>query len=530
VTKRGRQALEQRRLELQAGLDSAKSQAARNRLGQFATPTDLATDILSVARRLLAPESAVRFLDPAFGTGAFYSALLRSFPATRIDWARGYEIDPHYAEPTRQLWEGTPLALTLGDFTAVRPPSEEKDKATLLVCNPPYVRHHHLTAEAKARLRAASLGAANMDLNGLAGLYCYFIALSHAWMAKDAVAIWLVPSEFMDVNYGRALREYLLSQVTLLRVHRFDPGDVQFCDALVSSAVVVFRNTKPSSTRTTEFSFGGMLAKPSRIRIIETEQLRAAPKWARISRASDERVDDDGDTRVGDLFTIRRGIATGANDFFLIPEPRAKELGLPPRFLRPILPSPRLLRTDEIEADRKGNPLIEPRLFLLDCQLPEPQVRHKYRQLWAYLETGRARGIHERYLCTHRRPWYAQESRAPAPILCTYMGRTGQRRSPFRFILNRSKAIAANVYLMLYPKPALAAAFRRTPGALSPVWAALREIPWAALLGVGRVYGGGLHKMEPNELAHAPGGRVLAALPEAAAPRAKQLRLTWQTP
>jgi hypothetical protein len=36
------------------------------------------------------------------------------------------------------------------------------------------------------------------------------------------------------------------------------------------------------------------------------------------------------------------------------------------------------------------------------------------------------------------------------------MGRQAQgNRSPFRFILNHSKATAPNVYLMLYPKYAL---------------------------------------------------------------------------
>ena len=101
-----------------------------------------------------------------------------------------------------------------------------------------------------------------MKLSGLAGLYGRFIGLSHAWLALDAISCWLVPSEFMDVNYGLAIKWYLLNRVTLLHIHRFDPGDLQFADALVSSAIVCFRNTAPPADHSVIFTFGGTLGAP----------------------------------------------------------------------------------------------------------------------------------------------------------------------------------------------------------------------------------------------------------------------------
>ena len=96
-----------------------------------------------------------------------------------------------------------------------------------------------------------------MEISGLAGLYCYFLLLCHDWMEEQGLAIWLIPSEFMDVNYGVTLRRYLTERVTLLHIHRFCPTDVQFTDALVSSAVVVFRKTLPSPRHRVRFSFAG---------------------------------------------------------------------------------------------------------------------------------------------------------------------------------------------------------------------------------------------------------------------------------
>ena len=100
---------------------------------------------------------AVRFIDPAIGTGSFYSALLQVFPAGRLTRAVGYEVDPHYGEPATKLWKGTILDVRLEDFTLAAPPSD-KGKFNLLVCNPPYVRHHHIASKEKRRLKAPHKG------------------------------------------------------------------------------------------------------------------------------------------------------------------------------------------------------------------------------------------------------------------------------------------------------------------------------------------------------------------------------------
>jgi hypothetical protein len=76
------------------------------------------------------------------------------------------------------------------------------------------------------------------------------------------------------------------------------------------------------------------------------------------------------------------------------------------------------------------------------------------------------------------------------------MGRpTRNSECPFRFILNHSNATAANVYLLLYPKPALAAVLKAEPELKRTVWKALSSITSEVLTREGRIYGGGLYKM-----------------------------------
>ncbi|CAN2044582.1 Type II methyltransferase M.SalI [Candidatus Magnetomoraceae bacterium gMMP-1] len=504
--------LEIHRQALQAELDSLKTQEERNVMGQFSTPIALANNILTHAMKIMPKRGKVRFLDPAFGTGSFYSALKTVFPATRIEAASGYEIDEHYGKPACELWSKTELNYQLADFTKQQPPCED-DKYNLIICNPPYVRHHHINGQ-KKRLQAKALAAANMKLSGLAGLYCYFIALSHLWMKKNGIAGWLIPSEFMDVNYGQAVKDYLVNEVTLLQIHRFDPNDVQFDDAIVSSAVVWFKNKKPGKTHKVKFTYGGAIDNPTREKEVSLEVIATEKKWTRFP-LSDER-EESNEPKLSYFFAIKRGIATGYNKFFVLAREEIESRGLPLEQFRPILPSPRYLDTSEVKADKNGFPDIENQLFVLDCKLPIDEVKRVYPELYAYLEEGVQSGVSERYLCKNRKIWYSQENRPESRFYCTYIGRSDKEgKKPFRFVLNRSKAIVANSYLILYPKLHLEKEIDQHPELNERLLEALNQITGKAMLNEGRVYGGGMHKMEPKELANVPATELAYCLRKA---------------
>ena len=518
--------LPETRLRLQSQLDAAKTQAERNKSGQFATPPTLAHAILETTKTYFPDTTSIRFLDPAFGTGAFFEALKNVFAHDAINFAKGIEIDSHYGEPAKRLWQKTNLELALADFTQLQAPNKNENKSNLIVCNPPYVRHHHLSSQQKQALREKVKETTSINLSGLAGLYCYFLLLSHAWMAENGIGCWLIPGEFFDVNYGQAVKQYLLNKVTLLRIHRFDPLDMQFDDALVSSVVVWFRNTNPNPEGTVEFTIGGKLDQPHKTRFFLHKHLDSRTKWSNLFRKSGSLHQPETilteQIKISDLFDIKRGIATGANKFFILSPEQIQRHQLSSDYFTPILPSPRYLESGELLADKNGNPLLQKALFLLNCQLAEEEIHKKHPSLWRYLEEGKKQAIHERYLCRHRSPWYSQEFRLPAPILCTYMGRN---KKPFKFIRNHSTAIAPNVYLMLYPKKSLQARIQTNPVLLTKIWQGLKNLQAIDLIREGRVYGGGLFKIEPKELGNTSLTKLAYLLPEMPVKQATQLSL-----
>ena len=481
--------IEKARVDVQRRIDAGKSLADRRALGQFATPPDLAAQIAAATAPFLAwsrGSAPVAMLEPSAGTGAFLSAFLANAdcPVGTVD---AIECDPAFHAAGKALWTGCPCHYRLADFTRIVPDRQYD----LVVANPPYVRHHALDPIEKKRLAQLVRTETGVAVSGLAGLYCHFLLLSLKWMKPGAVGAWLIPSEWMSVNYGSALRRLFSERVRLLRVHRFDASDVRFSDALVSSCVVWFANEPPSEE--VLFTGGSSLSAPSESRLIATQRLEENGKWPPPT-GTKETPDVP---RVRDFFTIRRGIATGDNSFFVLSEERASEKGLSSRFLKPILPSPRNLKTDHVESDANGVPSNAPRLFLFDCTGSDPNTLPPADRL--YLESGEST-TGKKKLCASRNRWYDQEQRRPAPILCSYMGRGSGSGAPVRFILNESSAIAANSFLLLYAKGPLERRLASHPEEREAVWNLLRAIPAEEFRRAGRSYGGGLQKMEPREL------------------------------
>ncbi|MDR2142095.1 MAG: Eco57I restriction-modification methylase domain-containing protein, partial [Deltaproteobacteria bacterium] len=339
--------IEDYRLQLQIKLDALKSMEERRKLGQFATPTSLAKEIVAFGLKQLSAPNNITFFDPAFGTGAFYSALLQEGVFNNIAKATVVEIDPLFANAAKNIWSKYNINIINDDFTNINPDG----LYNFVICNPPYVRHHLIEPKNKENIKIKTIIKSGVELSGLSGLYCHFLLQSIPWMDDGAVAGWLIPSEFMDVNYGKAVKNFLLSEVELFRVHRFNPEDGQFKDALVSSAVIWFRKKKPDNQVVT-FSFGGTLTNPRESKEISVSSLRMENKWTRFPCQPQRQLKFL--PKLKDYFDVKRGIATGCNDFFILNESKIVELDLPIKFFRPILPSARFVKVTEVESDKNG--------------------------------------------------------------------------------------------------------------------------------------------------------------------------------
>jgi hypothetical protein len=462
------------------------------------TPPELARDIAKYALSLWgAQETEIDFGDPSVGNGVFFSALLHVAGGKRIRSAIGVDINPQQVAAAKSRWEGKGLEAMRADYLHM----ELLKPRNLILANPPYLRHQAIKGHYKTELRQRASISLGKEVSARSGLYVYFLLLSDKWMQPNALAAWLIPSEFMQTSYGNALRYYLSRHVELIRIHQFDHDEPQFEKVHVLPAVVVFRHRVPSSRHVAQLSIGGSLNRPRYTEDVPVAELQSAARWSIPTRAS--RARNEQTVTVGDLFTIKRGLATGANEFFLVERAEARRRGLPKAFLKPILPKARAIPKDIIEADEDGFPSLELQLCLLDCDLPLSEVANRYPRLYEYLTVGEFAGYSDGYLVRHRSPWYSQEKRAPAPFLCTYMGRGTEKHPPLRFFWNKSDAVATNTYLMMYPREELLLALGTDSTRWKQLLLALKRTAKESLTDTLRVHAGGLYKVEPSELSQA---------------------------
>lgn len=473
------------RIQWENEVSQKKNIDERKMMGQFSTPPILAKQITDYLKKITNMKHP-RVLEPACGSGAFIDAITTSYEGDIGD-SLGIEIDEKYYKVAETLYTNTTMfRFVNNDY--LRFIESSKDKFDLIVSNPPYIRHQKINSVRKETLKQQVHKLLNIQISGLSDYYIPFILLSDKMIYTGGYGCWLIPSEFLSVNYGEALKQYLCNNVTLISIHKYSTEKSKFDDAQVSSCVILYKKEKPNTAQMVTFSTGDDILKPNKKESIRLADLNPKEKWMKKTNRKKR-----GSETIGNYFVVKRGLATGDNDFFILNNETIKEFDIEPECLVPIMPSPRWLKTDEIESGIDGIPNNIEQLFLLKV-IDEPEkLEQKYPNAWTYIKKGVGK-TSERYLNKKRKQWYFQEDRLPAPIVLAYMSRRGKDGQGYRFIRNRSQALSTNSYLLLYPKQSL------TEIEIDSLYERLLEIEHDNIDSEGREYGGGLKKVEPKEL------------------------------
>ena len=450
-----------------------RSASDRRAAGAVYTPPAI---VRSMMTWLAAQGSPARIVDPGAGSGRFILAAGKAFPDAKLV---AVEMDPLAALMLRAnahaLGWGDRVTVMVKDYREVKLP--RCAGMTAFIGNPPYVRHHEIADDWKSWYSSnfAELG---IKASALAGLHLHFF-LQTRLLAKDGdVGAFITSAEWMDVNYGSALRKLLLNELGGIALNVLEPTVEAFPGTATTAAITCFRvgeTAEPVRVRSVDALSG--LNGLTKGTDIPREQLQAASRWSIIVRPSAQAV--GGDIELGELFRVHRGQVTGANSIWIAGE-HAK--GLPDRVKMPSVTKAR----DLIQA---GAHLKSAEVLRKVVDLPadlDEFSKDERRRISAFLSWAKLNGADQSYIAQHRRAWWSVGLKAPAPILCTYMA-----RRPPQFTINSCDARHINIAHGLYPREAMDAAM------------VARLVTWLNKninTGGGRTYSGGLTKFEPKEI------------------------------
>ncbi|GHT23783.1 methylase [Bacteroidia bacterium] len=457
----------------------------RKKFAQFFTPFSIA-EIMT--KWLLGNENLKTILEPAFGLGVFSRALLSHKSDIQI---KGFEVDNLIFEKAKNEFACTEkMNLLLQDYMF----NDWQNKYDGIICNPPYFKFHdydnkNILKEIEKHLQC--------NLSGFTNLYTLFLLKSIHQLAHNGRCAYIIPSEFLNSDYGKLVKQYLTKTGTLRHIIVVNFEENVFDDALTTACIVLCAN----DNKTDRVQFNN-IQSINELNTIENlisdypsvsatsqsylfSELNPEVKWKSYYQPQNGHKYRNL-VPFSTYAKVVRGIATGANDYFTFNLAKAKEHKISEKYLLPCIchcvdVKGNNFSVSDFEELKNNNKNV----FLLNA------VNAKEENVINYLHKGETADIHKKYLTASRKPWYSLENRPPAPIWVSVFNRTG-----LRFIRNEANISNLTTFHCIYPQQDI---FSDVDIDLLFAYL-LTDTARQIFNDNSREYGNGLQKFEPNDL------------------------------
>ena len=454
--------------------------------GQFWTPKWVAEAMVAYIT-----EDTDLVFDPATGRGAFYEALtILNKPQVSF---YGTDIDAEVLAD--EIYNGTNCIVEKRDF--IKNPPKRKFKA--IVANPPYIRHHRIDEETKEILKKLSINITGDKIDGRAGYHIYFLIQALNLLEQDGKLAFIMPADTCEGKFAKNLWKWISENFCIDCVITFDEKATPFPNVDTNAIVFLIKNSMPSTSlhwvkaneaySTDLFDFISSKFKKQKFVTLDVFN-RQLKEGIATGFSRSEQNHNGFKFHLNDFANVMRGIATGSNEFFFLTASQVKEINIPEEFLK--------------RAIGRTKDATESVLTLDDVQQLENKNRPTYLlsikgtdnvplSVSNYLKIGEEMGLPNRALIQQRKPWYKMEKREVPSLLFAYLGRRNTR-----FIKNEAAVLPLTGFLCVYP-------LYNDKDFVNKLWQALNHPDTLENLKlVGKSYGSGAIKVEPNNLSKLP--------------------------
>ncbi|MGB5770601.1 MAG: N-6 DNA methylase, partial [Crocosphaera sp.] len=379
-------------------------------------------------------------LDPAFGLGIFYEEISKINLENKWHFT-GYEIDNNILSYLDNVKHNINLTIINKDYL-----ESDISYFDAIICNPPYMRfqkfinRHNILPRIEKQI--------GKKLVGYSNIASIFLIKALQQLNTNGRLAFILPFEFFNTGYGKEIKRRLIENSLLKQIIIFANEKDIFPDATTTICILLCQNDRVSKeVKITNIKNNEYIKQISDIsnhyhKKIDNFQLPYNKKWTPIilSLFSHQEI-PDGFCKISEYGRFKRGIATGANDFFALNKTRIDELQIPENNISKCITKSQLIQKfiftndDFMCLSKQDKPV-----YCLDVK------DSKNPAVISYLKLGEEMSYNERYLTKKRNPWYQLEKRETAPILCGVFN-----RGRLKVIRNFTTAINFTCYHGFYP-------------------------------------------------------------------------------
>lgn len=453
----------------------------RKKYAQFFTPqivADLMTDWLV---NNMPPTRKKKILEPAIGLGVFSRILRDKYDCDAEITA--YEVDSHIIKTGHDIFAAYNIQVFESDYMT----SDWENRYDGIICNPPYFKFHDYDNLSAIKNVNEKLGC---KLTGFTNLYALFILKSLYQLKENGCAVYIVPSEFLNSDYGKEVKRQMLLSGMISDVLVFDFEEKVFGDALTTASILFFKKSSPkkitfhylSTVEDLQFLKISSDINYSNSSTYNYQEILPEIKWRNYYQKI-HKEDLQNTVSIKKYCKVMRGIATGANHYFAFNNSKRRLYNIPYKNLLPCVTKGSDINRFILNSNYLQELIAEDKnIFLIDCKVNQCQ------EIQDYIELGINEGVNEKFLTKNRSPWYSIEQKKPADLWLGVFN-----RDAIKVVLNKAKILNLTTFHGVYIHP-IYSTFTHHIFAffLTKIAKRLFDINR-------REYGNGLNKFEPND-------------------------------